>query len=99
MTSPGIDSLRVFKSLKVGPPKIESNRVRARYEITLANNEVVWNELMYSYRDSVFGSSARSVNLASMMLSQVAINYGLFCKEIIFFVIRLIRKAISTCRK
>jgi len=85
MTSPEIESLRVFKSLKVGPPKIESNRVRARYEITLANNnQIVSNELMYSYQDSVFGTSARSINLASMMLSQVALNYGLFCEEIVF---------------
>lgn len=84
MTSPEIHTLIVFNCLKVGPPKIESNRVRARYELTLANNQIVSNEHMYSYQDSVFGTSARSVNMASMMLSQVALNYGLFCKEIIF---------------
>ncbi len=84
MSSPGIDSLKVFSCLKVGPVTIEANRVRARYEITLPDNTIVWKELIYSYQKSVFGTSARFVNLASMMLSQVAINYGLFCEEIIF---------------
>ena len=79
-----MDSLKVFKCLKVGPVIIEPKRVKSRYEITLADNKVIWNELIYSYQKSVFDTSARSVNLASMMLSQVAINYGLFCKEIIF---------------
>ncbi len=84
MSAPGIRSLRVFDCLKVGPVVIEPNRVRARYELTLAGGQVVWNELMYSYQKNVFDNSSRSVNLASMMLSQVAINYGLFCKEMIF---------------
>jgi creatinine amidohydrolase/Fe(II)-dependent formamide hydrolase-like protein len=85
MTSNDINTLIVFNRLTVGPPKIESSRVRARYEIILLDNKIEWNELIYSYQNSVFDtSSARSVNLASMMLSQVAINYGLFCKEIIF---------------
>ncbi|KPL17469.1 MAG: creatininase [Bacteroides sp. SM1_62] len=84
MSAPGIHSLRVFNRLKVGPAIIEPTRVRARYELTLANGQVVWNELIYSYRDNVFDNSSRSINLASMMLSQVAINYGLFCTEIIF---------------
>ena len=38
MTAPGIDSLMVFNCLKVGPVIIEPERVRARYEITLADN-------------------------------------------------------------
>ena len=84
MTTPGIDTLMVFNCLKVGPVIIEPERVRARYEITLSDNTIVWNELIYSYRKSVFGTSARSVNLASMILSQVALNYGLFCEEIVF---------------
>jgi creatinine amidohydrolase/Fe(II)-dependent formamide hydrolase-like protein/7-cyano-7-deazaguanine synthase in queuosine biosynthesis len=84
MTSQGIDSLKVFNRLKVGPVIIEPRRVKARYEITLADNKIVWNELMYSYRKSVFDTSALSINIASMMLGQVAINYGLFCEEIIF---------------
>jgi creatinine amidohydrolase/Fe(II)-dependent formamide hydrolase-like protein/7-cyano-7-deazaguanine synthase in queuosine biosynthesis len=84
MTTPGIHTLVVFKRLKVGPPVIESNRIRAKYEVTLPNQKVVWNELIYSYQGDVFDKSPRSVNLASMILSQVAINYGLFCEEIIF---------------
>jgi creatinine amidohydrolase/Fe(II)-dependent formamide hydrolase-like protein/7-cyano-7-deazaguanine synthase in queuosine biosynthesis len=84
MTTPGIHSLQVFRRLRVGPPVIEPDRIRARYEITLSNGQVVWNELIYSYQESVFDGLARSINLASVMLGQVAISYGLFCKEIIF---------------
>ena len=43
------------------------------------------NELIYSFEEDVFDpSSATDRNLASMMLAQVALNYGLFCKEIVF---------------
>lgn len=84
MTTPGISSLQVFNRLRVGPPVIEPNRVRSRYEITLGNGQVVWNELIYSYQETVFDDSACSINVSSMMVGQVAINYGLFCKEIIF---------------
>ena len=39
----------------------------------------------YSFEEDVFDpASATDRNLASMMLSQVALNYGLFCREIIF---------------
>ncbi len=63
---------------------VEPNRVKARYELSLKSGGVVHNELIYSYSEKVFDQTASSLNLASMMVSQVAINYGLFCKEIIF---------------
>ncbi len=42
-------------------------------------------DLIYKYEEPVFDSEDEaSVNLASMIAAQVAINYGLFCKKIIF---------------
>ncbi|NNF34614.1 MAG: creatininase family protein, partial [Saprospiraceae bacterium] len=43
------------------------------------------NELVYKYEEEVFDpEDGYSINLASVIGSQVALNYGLFCKEIIF---------------
>jgi len=75
----------VFKTLKVGPIILETKRVRAPYLITKSDNSVVTNELIYSYSEKVFDSeNYESTNLASMMVAQVAINYGLFFEEIVF---------------
>lgn len=85
MESPNIRSLLVFKSLRIYAPQIEAKRVKASYEVTHLNGEIATNELIYSYSEKVFEpESVKSINLASMMLCQVALNYGLFCKEIVF---------------
>jgi creatinine amidohydrolase/Fe(II)-dependent formamide hydrolase-like protein len=84
MNYKGIRSLVVFDSLRVCGIKVEPRRIRARYELAPAGGKVVYKELIYSYPDRVFDDSAESVNLASMILSQVAINYGLFSSKIIF---------------
>ncbi len=79
-----IQSLLVLEQLKVGPVEVEPKRVKAPYSVTLANGEVHQNELIYSYHEKVFDPKmSDSINLASMMAVQVAINYGLFCKEIV----------------
>ena len=84
MTTKGKSSLVFFKSLKVCDMEVEPARVKARYELSLLSGGVVHTELIYSYSEKVFDQSPSSSNLASMMVSQVALNYGLFCKEIIF---------------
>lgn len=83
MKQPGIDSLQFFDSLRVGEPIVEPNRVKAVYSLTLPGGEVRQQELIYSYSEPVFEKEAHSVNMASMIVAQVAINYGLFCREII----------------
>ncbi|GJM32441.1 MAG: hypothetical protein DHS20C18_14420 [Saprospiraceae bacterium] len=84
MTTPGIRSLQVIQQLKVGPVELEPKRVKAPYVVTLENGETHQNELIYSYHEKVFDpADVNSINLASMMAVQVAINYGLFCKEIV----------------
>jgi creatinine amidohydrolase/Fe(II)-dependent formamide hydrolase-like protein len=84
MTSPGLNSLVVFDSLKIGPARIEPRRIRADYELIPASGKAERNELIYSYEEDVFDDSPESVNLASMILSQVALNYGLFCRKLVF---------------
>jgi creatinine amidohydrolase/Fe(II)-dependent formamide hydrolase-like protein len=74
----------VFDQLKVGPIEIEPKRIKVPYEITTIANEIVANELIYSYSEKVFDPGTyESANLASMMAAQVAINYGLFCKRMV----------------
>ena len=80
----GIDSLTFFQSLRIGDIVVEEKKVKATYTLTLQNGEILTNDLIYSYSEAVFQQDAESVNLASVMLAQVALNYGLFCREMIF---------------
>jgi creatinine amidohydrolase/Fe(II)-dependent formamide hydrolase-like protein len=76
--------LRIFETLQVGPIQLEPRRMIAPYRL-------VWNggedrtRLIYRFQEDVFDpGDAQSQNLASMMAAQVAINYGLFCRRIVF---------------
>jgi len=74
----------VFDQLKVGPVEIEKRRIKVPYVLTKHNNEVATNELIYSYTENVFDpDNLESINLASIIAVQVAMNYGLFCREMI----------------
>ncbi|MEO9804732.1 MAG: creatininase family protein [Reichenbachiella sp.] len=74
-----------FEELHTGPILIEPKRVKVPYTLTKMDGQVVSNELIYSYTEKVFDSKDHeSVNLASMMAVQVAMNYGLFCERIVF---------------
>jgi creatinine amidohydrolase/Fe(II)-dependent formamide hydrolase-like protein len=75
-----LDQLLVIDRLDVGPIRVEPERVSAAYRI----GEDAF-ELSYKYEEPVFEPADReSTNLASMVLAQVALNYGLFCREIAF---------------
>lgn len=63
---------------------VESKRVKASYTLTLENGKMLDKELIFSYSEPFFQQNAMSVNLASMIVAQVALNYGLFCREICF---------------
>lgn len=84
MNSQSIDSLQFFQSLRIGDIVVEEKKVKATYTLTLQEGEILSNELIYSYSEAMFQKDAESVNLASVMLAQVALNYGLFCREMIF---------------
>ncbi len=77
-------ALQVFDRLEIGPVKLESRRLMAPYRL-------FWNgredriELIYSYEETVFDPmEPESLNLADMIAAQVALNYGLFCRSIVF---------------
>ena len=84
-SSKNIRDLVVFKKLTVKPAVISPKKISSTYSIETKEGTIISNELIYSYEEEVFDAdSPDSQNLASMILSQLALNYGLFCKEIHF---------------
>jgi creatinine amidohydrolase/Fe(II)-dependent formamide hydrolase-like protein len=82
--TPQLASLAVMDRLEVGPVTVEPNRLVAPYRVT-AGNERHETELVYRYEEPVFdGDDPAALNLASMIAAQVALNYGLFCPEMVF---------------
>ena len=83
MISP-LESVLVIDRLEVGPLKVEPRRFVAPYKVVTGGTEDS-TELIYRYEESVFDrDDPSSLNLASMIAAQVALNYGLFCREIVF---------------
>ena len=79
-----LKSLIVIDKFEIGPVKIEKNRIITPYKITQDRKEDSI-DLIYKYEEDVFDENDnRSLNLAEMITAQVAFNYGLFCKEIVF---------------
>jgi len=75
--------LEVIDRLEVGPVRVEPRRLVAPYKVVSGGEEHVI-ELMYRYEERVFDPSDEgSLNLATMIASQVALNYGLFTREIV----------------
>lgn len=80
-----IRSLVSLKQLAVHQLVVEKKRVRATYTVRKMDGTEVSNELIYSYDQEFFDpKSAEDINLASMMVAQVALNYGLFFETILF---------------
>ena len=79
-----LDILKVFDRLEVGPIKLERKRFTAPYRL-LWEGKVDEFKLIYSYEEPVFKpEEPESRHLACMIAAQAALNYGLFCKEIVF---------------
>ena len=79
-----LEPLRVFDRLEVGPLRIEPRRLIAPYRLFSGSAET-GIDLIYRYEEDVFTpEEPGSQNLAAMIAAQVAINYGLFCRQIIF---------------
>lgn len=80
-----ISDLVVFQQMLVHEVTVEPKRVKATYTVIHRDGSRVSNQLIYTYNSIYFDKTRpRDVNLASMMLAQVALNYGLFCEEIVF---------------
>ena len=76
--------LAVFDRLEVGPVRLEPKRLIAPYRLYWDGKEDR-TELIYNYEENVFyPDEAESQNLADMIAAQVALNYGLFCRSIVF---------------
>ncbi|MEE4256291.1 MAG: creatininase family protein [Bacteroidales bacterium] len=77
-------ALGVIDRMEVGPVILEKRRLKAPYKVIRQGKESQ-NTLIYSFEETVFDPlDASDRNLASMMTVQLALNYGLFCKEIVF---------------
>ena len=77
-------SLLVFNRLEVGPIRVEKRRIVAPYHL-------FWNgghdtiDLIYRFEEDVFDpQEPASINMASLIAAQVAMNYGLFTKSLVF---------------
>lgn len=81
----GIKDLCVLDSLRVHDLTVEPKRVKVNYTVQGPDKEAVTTELIFSYDVATFDKKkGADVNLASMMAAQIALNYGLFFKEIVF---------------
>ena len=79
-----LQALTVIDKLIVGPAKISENKISTEYKVVKSGIEESI-ELVYKYEENLFDPGNESLlNLANMVTAQVALNYGLFCKEIIF---------------
>jgi creatinine amidohydrolase/Fe(II)-dependent formamide hydrolase-like protein len=77
-------SLQVWDRLEVGPVEVQRRRIVAPYRITHGGrSEAI--DLIYRYEEPAFDPRfPGAANLGSMIAAQVALNYGLFCRELVF---------------
>ncbi|MCJ7681097.1 MAG: creatininase family protein, partial [Candidatus Aminicenantes bacterium] len=79
-----LNRLLVIDHLEVGPVRLGKRRMETPYTVT-AGGQVKTFNFLYVYAEDVFDPSlSADLNLASMLSAQVALNYGLFCREILF---------------
>lgn len=83
-THQALAPLLVLDRLEVGPVRIEPRRLFCPYTVVQDGSSQTF-DLEYSYEEDVFipGDPAGE-NLAAMIGAQVALNYGLFAREIVF---------------
>jgi creatinine amidohydrolase/Fe(II)-dependent formamide hydrolase-like protein len=75
--------LAVIDRLEVGPVRLEADRLTMPYRVH-AGGRVEGTELAYRWGEPVFDAAgAADLSLASMIGVQVALNYGLFCGELV----------------
>jgi creatinine amidohydrolase/Fe(II)-dependent formamide hydrolase-like protein len=81
--SGSLETLRVLDRLEVGPIRVERRRVVAPYRVAIGTN-LDGTDLIYRWEEDVFDpEDPASHNLAALVAVQVALNYGLFCREIV----------------
>ncbi len=76
--------LEVFDALEVGPAEIRKDGISVPYTVRRGAKSDT-TEFVYRFEEDVFDAgSSESLNLAAMMGAQLALNYGLFCRSIVF---------------
>ena len=76
-------SLVVIDRLEVAPARVERRRLVVPYRVT-THGATTETDLAYTYEEDVFDPEDPSDrNLAQVIGAQVALNYGLFCDEIV----------------
>ncbi len=76
--------LMVLDRLEVGPPRVEPRRLVMPYAVT-RGGKTESTELVYRWEEDVFDpADPGAENLAAMVGAQLALNYGLFTREIVF---------------
>jgi uncharacterized NAD-dependent epimerase/dehydratase family protein len=79
-----LEQFIAFDTLEIGPVRIYNDRFKAPYSV-VKNGTVDTFELIYRFEEQVFDPDDEgSKNLAHMIAAQVALNYALFCNEIVF---------------
>ena len=79
-----LSRLRVIDRFEVGPLRLEKRRLTVSYSVT-RKGRLDTQDLIYKFEEDVFDpDDPDSLNLASMISVQVAMNYGLFCEEMVF---------------
>jgi creatinine amidohydrolase/Fe(II)-dependent formamide hydrolase-like protein len=75
--------LEVIDRLEVCPVELREDRLTMPYRVVQAGKEAA-TELIYRFEEPVFDPEEEaSRNLGSLIGAQVALNYGLFCGEIV----------------
>lgn len=79
-----LSRLKVIDRLEIGPVRVEAKRLVAPYTV-IRNGKSDSIDLIYRYEEPVFDpADPGAQNLANMIAAQAALNYGLFCEEIVF---------------
>lgn len=79
------ESFIVLRKLSIKNIHVEPKKIKAVYCVEKFSGTTESFELIYSYEHAYFNRKcAHDVNLASMILAQVALNYGLFSEVIEF---------------
>lgn len=83
-TPDNLDVLKAFDRLEIGSARLERRRLMTTYSIS-KGGRTDSTVLIYRFEDDVFDLDEPACqNLADMIGAQVALNYGLFCDEIVF---------------
>ncbi|MCB2185432.1 MAG: creatininase family protein [Deltaproteobacteria bacterium] len=79
-----LEVLAVILRLEVGPVTLTPRRLTCPYRVTTAAGTESL-DLVYKYEEEVFDPfDPAHRNLAAVMAAQPALNYGLFCQEMVF---------------